>query len=52
MNESVKGDEFDDVRKIRNSVNYYGGTLAAVEAVKIIASIKSLRRFVSDLLQE
>ena len=50
IKESAKGDEFDDIRKIRNSVNYYGQEISAPEAEKIIKNIKSLRKFVSGLL--
>ena len=50
VKESGKGDEFDEIRKIRNSVNYYGKEISADEAEKIIERIKSLRVFVSNLL--
>jgi len=45
---SDKGDEFDDLRKIRNAVNYYGKGISVEEAVYTIARIKTLRIFVSD----
>ena len=50
IKESIKGDEFDEIRKIRNAVNYYGKTLEPEEASKIIENIKTLRSFVSNLL--
>mgnify|MGYP001570202670 FL=1 len=50
MKESDKGDEFDEIRKVRNSVNYYGKEISTEEAEKIIESIKKLRIFVSNLL--
>src|SRR3989344_8719035 len=37
---SDKGDEFDDLRKIRNAVNYYGKGISVEEAVYTIARIK------------
>ena len=52
MKESGKGDEFDEIRKIRNSVNYYGKEISTEEAEKIIEMIKSLRFFISKLLQK
>ncbi len=50
MNESVRGDEFDEIRRVRNNVNYYGETLTEEEAGRIIADIKALRCVVSDFL--
>jgi len=50
MGESDKGDEFDEIRKIRNDVNYYGKDISTEEAEDIIKRIKNLRIFVSDLL--
>ena len=50
MKESDKGDEFDEIRKVRNSVNYYGKEISIDEAVNIIERIKSLRIFASNLL--
>lgn len=51
MGESDKGDEFDDIRKIRNSVNYYGKDIPVVETEKIIKRITELRDFVLRFLQ-
>lgn len=50
LGESEKGDEFDEVRKARNSVNYYGKTLTQEEAGKLIEAIRELRGFVADSL--
>lgn len=36
------GDKFDNFRKIRNKVNYYGAELSVAEADKIIKDIKIL----------
>ena len=49
IGESDKGDEFDEIRKIRNDVNYYGKDISAEEAEDIIKRIKNLRIFVSNL---
>lgn len=51
MKESLRGDEFDDVRRARNSVNYYGKEISPSEAEKIIFKIKSLRDFAINLLK-
>lgn len=49
IEESEKGDEFDEIRKIRNSINYYGKELSIEEARNIINKIKFLRNFVFGL---
>jgi hypothetical protein len=51
IKESDKGDEFDDIRKIRNAVNYYGKEISVEETEMITARIKSLRTFVFNLLK-
>jgi len=43
LNESQKAEEFDELRKIRNSINYYGKSISISEAEKIIERIKNLR---------
>jgi len=50
MNQSDKGDEFDDIRKIRNDVNYYGKDITVEDATKTIERIRNLRVFVNSLL--
>jgi len=52
IKESDKGNEFDDIRKIRNDINYYGKDISVEEAGKTIEKIKNLRIFVSDLLRK
>jgi uncharacterized protein (UPF0332 family) len=44
------GEEFDEVRKIRNLINYYGKSVTVDEAGKIIEKIKLLRKQVEQLL--
>mgnify|MGYP001601626531 CR=1 FL=1 len=43
LNESAKGDLFDQIRKARNSVNYYGKEISLEECQKLINQIKELR---------
>lgn len=45
LKESEKGEDFDEIRKIRNNLNYYGKTISLNEAVKIIESVKILRNY-------
>lgn len=52
IKESEQADEFDEIRKVRNAVNYYGKEISTEEASEIISRIKSLRIFISDLLNE
>ncbi len=52
MGKSDKGDEFDEIRKIRNSINYYGKDISVQEAVGVIARIKRLREFVDGLIEK
>ena len=40
---SKLGDEFDNIRKIRNAVNYYGKEISIEDADNIILKIKNLR---------
>ena len=51
IGESSKGDEFDDIRKVRNAVNYYGKYITTEEANEIITMIKNLIIFVSNLIE-
>ena len=46
------GDEFDNIRKVRNAVNYYGKKISPKESEMIIARIKNLLNTVSKLLEE
>ena len=51
LNESLKGDEFDELRKIRNNINYYGKEITITEAKDILRRIKKLRNFLLRLLK-
>ena len=50
MKESYKADEFDEIRKVRNAVNYYGKDITVGEASEIITKIKKLAVSVAELL--
>ena len=50
VGESNKGDEFNEIRKTRNAVNYYGKDLSIEEAEKVIERIKNLRISALNLL--
>lgn len=52
LNESQKGDEFDEIRKARNKVNYYGYEINIEESNEMILRIKELRKFVLEKLKE
>ena len=51
LKESGKGDDFDDIRKIRNAINYYGKEVSVEEAETIIKKILLLRNSVINLLK-
>lgn len=44
LKKSDDGDEFDEIRKVRNDVNYYGKDINMQEAEDIIKRVKSLRK--------
>ena len=50
LKESNQAEEFDEIRKARNSINYYGKEVSEQEAKEMILRIKALRAFVSKLL--
>ncbi|MDP2924891.1 MAG: hypothetical protein Q8N99_00805 [Nanoarchaeota archaeon] len=50
LNESIKGDEFDELRRIRNSLNYYAKDISLIEAKDVLERIKKLREEISSLL--
>ena len=51
IGESSKGDEFDNIRRARNAVNYYGKDITPGEAEKYIERINSLRVFIMGMLK-
>ena len=50
LNQSIKGDEFDELRKIRNSINYYAKNVTVEEAKDILERIIKLREEIVKLL--
>ena len=50
LNESIKGDEFDELRKIRNSINYYAKDISVEEAKDVLERIMKLREDILNLL--
>ena len=50
VNESMKGDEFDELRKIRNSINYYGKDIPVEQTKEILERIKKLREYILQIL--
>ena len=50
LSESHQAEEFDEIRKARNSINYYGKEVSEQEAKEMILRIKALRALVSKLL--
>jgi hypothetical protein len=51
LNESNKGDEFDDLRKIRNSINYYAKDISIKEAEDVLERLRKLRGEILKLLK-
>ncbi len=51
LNESIKGDEFDELRKIRNGINYYAKDISVEEAKDVLERIKKLREEIVKLLR-
>lgn len=52
VNESIKGDEFDELRKIRNGINYYAKNVSIEEAKDILKRIMLLRDEIFRLLDK
>lgn len=46
LKQDLNGEEFDELRKIRNSINYYGKDLSIREAEDILKRIKKLRKII------
>ena len=52
LNESSKADEFDDLRKIRNSINYYEKEISIEETKEALERIKDLREEILKLTRK
>ncbi len=48
---SALGEKFDDLRKIRNSINYYGKEISIEDSKKLINLVKELREKIKVLLK-
>ncbi|MBU0459337.1 MAG: hypothetical protein KJ597_01815 [Nanoarchaeota archaeon] len=51
VQESYWGDEFDELRKARNAVNYYGKDISPEEAKELLSKIKTLRTKIKSLFK-
>lgn len=51
VHDSGKGDEFDEIRKERNAVNYYAKEITPAEADRLIQNIYTLIVFVKNKLR-
>ncbi len=51
LNKNIIAEEFDELRKIRNSINYYGKEIFIKEAKEILKRITDLRLGILDLLK-
>src|SRR3989338_3792090 len=51
IEKSNVGEEFDEIRQIRNAVNYYGKRLLPEDAHKLIEKIKEIRGTVLRMIE-
>ncbi len=52
IKESELGEEFDRIRKVRNSINYYGKKISIQDSKKVINSINLIRKKIKSLLED
>ena len=52
LKENEKAEEFDELRRIRNNIDYYGKDISVVEAKEVIERIKKLREKILELLNK
>lgn len=50
LNESMRGDEFDEIRKIRNAINDYAKEISVSEARDVLIRINILREEIIGML--
>lgn len=50
LSRNTLAEEFDELRKIKNSINYYGKEISIQEANEILIRIKDLRNKIWELL--
>ncbi len=51
LNLDTVSEEFDDLRKIRNSINYYGKEISLQETEDVLERMKDLREKISEMLE-
>lgn len=51
LKEHVIGEEFNDIRRIRNAVNYYGKSVSPEETQQLIERMQSLRNRIATLVK-
>ncbi len=49
LKDSNLGDEFDEIRRLRNSINYYGKEISKEECIEIVNNIKNLIKKLNGL---
>jgi len=52
MNNGELAEEFDDIRKIRNSINYYGKEVSLTEAKEVLERMIVLRKRILNLFRQ
>ena len=52
LNKGDFGEEFDELRKIRNSINYYGKEISIEDAKDTLERIKNLRKLILEILNQ
>jgi len=50
LNENEAAEEFDELRKIRNNINYYGKDISLDDTKEVISRIKELREKIFGIL--
>jgi len=50
LNENSKAEEFDNLRKIRNAINYYGKDVSIQNTKNILNRIKKLKKQIKNLI--
>ena len=50
LKQEYLSEEFDEIRKIRNSINYYGKEISLGEAKEVLERMKNLRKKVFKLV--
>ncbi len=52
LNEKGKGEDFDEIRIIRNNINYYGKEITIEKADEVINRIKYLRNQIYNIINK